>query len=137
MRGDSVSCSFGVCCLALLIASPAVDARADQPDEGIVLGQTVTVAGQDFFQYFVSLWRDKRISERVLITVRERPSARNGSMIWIEHQGHRLLQFALPASRGGIRGLSEQAAEQLGQRLTQAEIDSALDHDIDLARDAW
>ena len=49
MRGDSVSCSFGVCCLALLIASPAVDARADQPDEGIVLGQTVTVAGQDFF----------------------------------------------------------------------------------------
>ena len=137
MGGDLVCRSFGVCCVVLLLASPAVDTRADRLDQGMVLGQTVTVAGQDFFQYFVSLWRDKSISERVLITVRERPSARTGSVIWIEHQGHRLLQFALPASRGLLRGLSEQAVEQLWQRLTEAEIDASLDHDSELARDAW
>ena len=137
MRGDLVCRSFGVCCVVLLLASPAVDTRADRLDQGMVLGQTVTVAGQDFFQYFVSLWRDKSISERVLITVRERPSARTGSVIWIEHQRHRLLQFALPASRGLLRGLSEQAVEQLWQRLTEAEIDASLDHDSELARDAW
>ena len=137
MRSDFVCRSFGVCFVALLLASPAVDARANGLDEGMVLGQTVTVAGQDFFQYFVALWRDKYISERVLITVRERPSARTGSVIWIEHEGQRLLQFALPAARGLIPGLSEQAAEQLWQRLTQAEIDAGLDNDKDLARDAW
>ena len=137
MRGDLVCRSFGVCCVALLLASPALATRADRLDEGMVLGQTVTVAGQDFFLYFVSLWRDKSISERVLIMVRERPSARTGSVIWIEHQGHRLLQFALPASRGFLRGLSEQAVEQLWQRLTEAEIDASLDHDSELARDAW
>ena len=137
MRGDLVCRSFGVCCVVLLLASPAVDTRADRLDQGMVLGQTVTVAGQDFFQYFVALWRDKYISERVLITVRERPSARTGSVIWIEHEGQRLLQFALPAARGLIRGLSEQAAEQLWQRLTQSEIDAGLDNDKDLARDAW
>ena len=137
MRGDFACRSIGLCCVALMLASPAVAAAADQPEDGMVLGQTVTVAGQDFFQYFVALWREKRISERALITVRERPSARTGSVIWIEHQGHRLLQFALPASRGLIRSLSEQAAEQVWQRLTQAEIDVGLDEDKDLARSAW
>lgn len=137
MRDDFVCRSLEVCCVALLLASPTVDARADRLDEGMVLGQTVTVAGQDFFRYFVALWRDKYISERVLIIVRERPSARTGSVIWIEHDGHRLLQFTLPAARGLIRGLSEQAAEQLWQRLNQAEIDAGLDNDKDLARNAW
>ena len=137
MRGDFVCLPIGICCAALVLTSPPVCASADQPDEGMVLGQTVTVAGQDFFQYFVALWRDKRISERVTITVRERPSARTGSLIWIDYQGRRLLQFALPASRGMIRGLSEQAVEQVWQRLAQAEIDASLDEDKDLARSAW
>ena len=137
MRGDFVCRSVSLCSAVLMLAFPVADAAADLADEGMVLGQTVTVAGQDFFQYFVALWRDKRISERALITVRERPSARTGSVIWIEHEGRRLLQIALPASRGLIRGLSEQAAEQVWQRLTQAEIDAGLNDDQDLVGGAW
>ena len=89
----------------------------------------------DFFQGFVASWREKRISERTLLMVRERPSARTGSLIWIEHRGQRVLQLSLPASRARVRGMSEQAAEAVWQRLTQQEIDASLENDTDLARD--
>ena len=108
---------------------------AGELSEGVVLSQTVTVAGQDFYQGFVALWRDKPISERYLLVVRERPSARTGSVVWIECGGRRLLQLALPVSRSMIRRISEQAVEDTWQRLTEAEIEARIDGDRDLAQD--
>jgi curli production assembly/transport component CsgE len=124
--------SFGIALLTVVLAAHATAADVDA---GMVLGQTVTVSGQDFFQGFVAMWREKSISERTLIVVRERPSARTGSVISIEHRGRRLLQLSLPASRALLRGISEQAAETVWQRLTGDELDARLDPDRDLARD--
>lgn len=135
MRRFLVSLSVNGCGFLVLFAAQLTDARADEPGEGMVLGQTVTVAGQDFFQRFVSGWREKGLSERYQIMVRERPSARTGSIIWIEHRGQRLMQFALPTSRGLIHGVSEQAVEAVWQRLTEEEINAHLGSDPDLARD--
>lgn len=103
--------------------------------EGMVLGQTVTVAGQDFYQGFAMLWRDKAPGDRSLLVIRERPSARAGSLIWIEHRGRRLLQLTLPNSRSMIRRLCEQAVEDIWQRLLETELDAKLNSDMDLARD--
>jgi curli production assembly/transport component CsgE len=66
---------------------------------GVVANQTITVAGQEFYQCFVSAWRDKDMSERYAISIHERPSARWGSQIWIEYAQKRIFQSPLPSAR--------------------------------------
>lgn len=102
---------------------------------GVVVGQTVTVAGQDFYQYFVALWRDKPSNEKYSITVRERPSARLGNLVWVEYERRTLFQAILPVSRSQIRPVSEQAVEIAWQRMMELEIERQLFNDADLAKD--
>ena len=104
---------------------------------GVVVGQTVTVAGQDFYQYFSSLWRDKPTNEKYSITVRERPSARLGNLVWIEYERMTLFQALLPVSRSQIRPVSEQAVEIAWQRLMELEIERKFFNDADLAKDEF
>ena len=63
---------------------------------GVVVGQTVSVAAQDFMQYFVAMWRDKPHNERYTIVIHERPSARWGNLLWIEYQREKIFQTVLP-----------------------------------------
>lgn len=102
---------------------------------GVVANQTITVAGQDFFQYFVSAWRDRDMSERFVVSVHERPSARWGSQIWIEYGQRRVFQASLPAGRAGIKALSEQAAEAAYQKVADAEVERLLFRDPDMGSD--
>ena len=102
---------------------------------GVVANQTVTVAGQDFYQYFVSAWRDRDMSERFAISVHERPSARWGSQIWIEYAQRRVFQAFLPTGRAGIRALSEQAVEAAYQKVADAEVERLLFRDADMGSD--
>lgn len=104
---------------------------------GVVVGQTVTVAGQDFYQYFSALWRDKPTNEKYSITVRERPSARLGNLVWIEYERMTLFQTLLPVSRSQIKPVSEQAVEIAWQRLMELEIERKLFNDADLAKDEF
>jgi curli production assembly/transport component CsgE len=102
---------------------------------GIVVNQTVTVAGQEFFQCFVAAWRDRDSSERYAISVTERPSARWGSQIWIEFAQRRIFQAPLPTARAGIRALSEQATEVVTQMVADMEVERLLFREPDLGRD--
>lgn len=102
---------------------------------GVVANQTVTVAGQDFYQHFVAAWRDRDLSERFTISIHERPSARWGSQVWIEFAQRRIFQSALPTGRGGIRSLAEQAIEIAHQLIGDAEVDRLLFRDVDIGPD--
>lgn len=104
---------------------------------GVVVGQTVTVTGQDFYQYFVARWRDQPSSERYTISVHERPSARLGNLVWVEYERMRLFQTILPVSRSQIRPVGEQAAEITWQRLIEFELERKLYNDADLAKDEF
>jgi curli production assembly/transport component CsgE len=102
---------------------------------GVVVNQTVTVAGQEFFQHFVAGWRDRDLSERYAISVSERPSARWGSQIWIEFAQRRIFQAPLPTARVGIRALSEQATEVVAQSVADMEVERLLFREPDLGPD--
>jgi curli production assembly/transport component CsgE len=131
-----------------LLVSPAIVAAQQVPPVesparswakesygGLVANQTVTVAGQDFFQYFVSAWRDRDLSERYAISVHERPSARWGTQVWIEYAQRRIFQAALPTARSGIRELGEQAVELVYQKIADTEVERLLFRDVDLGPD--
>ncbi len=137
-----VSLSFlGV---AQVVAEPQALSSSDTQTErralqemygGVVVNQTVTVAGQDFYQQFVAGWRDRALSERYAISIHERPSARWGARIWIEYAQRRIFQAQLPTGRAGIRALSDQAVEIAYQQVTDIDVERLLFRDADLGAD--
>jgi curli production assembly/transport component CsgE len=93
---------------------------------GVVANQTITVAGQNFYQCFVASWRDKQVSERYAISIHERPSARWGTQVWIEYAQKKVFHAFLPSSIAHIKALGEQAAEIAQQKVVDVEVDRLL-----------
>ena len=117
------------------LAEPEQVKKPQELYGGIVANQTITVAGQDFYQYFVTSWRDREMSERYAISVHERPSARWGNQVWVEYAQKRIFQAVLPSSRSNIKALSEQAVEVTYQKVVDAEVDRLLFRDSDIGPD--
>ncbi|HJV84721.1 MAG TPA: CsgE family curli-type amyloid fiber assembly protein [Noviherbaspirillum sp.] len=114
----------------------SVDKRALQETYGgVVTDETVTVGGQDFYQCFVTAWRERDLSERYVISIHERPSARWGTRVWIEYAQRQVFQMQLPVGRTGIRALSEQAAEIAYKKITDIEVERLLFRDTDMGAD--
>lgn len=122
--------------LALLALLPCARASVGSDTLGaIVVNQTVTVAGQEFFQHFMAAWRERELSDRYSISITERPTARHGSQVWVEFAQRRVLQLQLPAARSGLQALGERAAETVFQRVADTELERLLFRDLDLAPD--
>ncbi|WP_166891024.1 CsgE family curli-type amyloid fiber assembly protein [Massilia sp. CCM 8734] len=126
--------STGFILTQLALAHCASGAEPDRSG-GIVTDQTTSVAGQDFYRQFTTLWSDRPPLEFFSITVLERPSARRGRRIVVEYAQRTLFEAQLPASRAGIEQVSDDAvqivyehmANQLVQRLLFSEQDLAAD----------
>lgn len=129
-----ISFAARMCLLAVLLVPVRVLAAPDLLG-GVVVNQTVTVAGQEFFQHFVAAWRERELAERYAISIAERPSARHGSQIRIEFGQRRILQLQLSAGRASLQALGERAAELAFQRVADAELERLLLRDLDLAAD--
>lgn len=98
--------------LAIALALSAQPcAAADDPD-GLAINQTVTRFGQAFYNDFVKHWNDYSHLVAANLTVYERPSARWGSLIWIEHRGRRIFQRQVGPSIRAIEEMAKAAAAE-------------------------
>lgn len=109
----------------------------EDTDSGVVTNQVMTVAGQDFYQFFVTAWRDKEGSEQYTLAVRERPSARWGSEVWVEFGQGRVFYSRLPIARAGIRQMSEDAAEHSYRGVLRMVEQRKLSLDADVGADEF
>lgn len=118
-------------------ALPTPSASLGDPDpySGIVTNQTITAAGADFFQSFMSAWRNAPYSSRYSLSVHERPSPRWGTHVWILYGVHRVFQLQLPAARAAVRDLGNQAAALVLQRVVDRDVARMLFKDIDMGKD--
>jgi curli production assembly/transport component CsgE len=116
-------------------ALPAPSASHNDPYSGIVTNQTITAAGADFFQSFMSAWRNAPYSSRYSLSVHERPSPRWGTHVWILYGVHRVFQLQLPAARAAVRELGNQAAALVLQRVVDQDVAKMLFKDIDMGKD--
>lgn len=121
--------------LACVAAQPARD--LDPDGWGIVTSQPITVAGHEFCRAFIAAWLDKPGSDRYTIAIRERPSARWGTQVWVEYGPRRVLQVQLPPARTALKALGENAAESAYQAVLDAERQRTLILDADLAPDEF
>ncbi|MDB5939384.1 MAG: hypothetical protein JWP77_1748 [Polaromonas sp.] len=102
---------------------------------GAVVNQTITLIGQDFYQNFVAAWREKPLSERYVISVHERPSARLGSQVWVEYANRRVFQVFLPPARARARDAGVDAVEVAYQNIVDTDVLNLLFRDPDLGPD--
>ncbi len=115
---------------------PIVDRRPlDDAVRGIVTNEVITLVGQDFYNSFVTAWRDVPLSDRYNVSIYERPSARWGSLVWVEFEHRRLFQAFLPPTRTDVRSVGQRAAKTTYDNLVQADLDRLLFKDQDLASD--
>ncbi|MDB5885558.1 MAG: hypothetical protein JWR74_1729 [Polaromonas sp.] len=102
---------------------------------GVVVNQTITLIGQDFYLNFVAAWRDKPLSERYTLSVHERPSARLGSQVWVEYGNRRVFQTFLPPARARAKDAGLDAVEVAYQNIVDADVLNLLFRDPDLGPD--
>lgn len=99
---------------------------------GVVVDQTITMIGQEFYQEFMAFWREKETVDRFMLSIHERPSARQGSQIWVVFGEKRVFQAQLSSTRSRVRDLSRHAVEIVYQQVVDAELQALLFRDIDL-----
>ncbi len=104
----------------------------DDPLSGIVVNRTVTVLGNDFYQYFSSRWRQKDVSTKYTISIHERPSARFGSEIWVQFRQKRMFHAFLPPARSATKKISWSAVEMVYQNINDSEIERIMVKSPDL-----
>lgn len=105
------------------------------PVEGILVNQTVTVAGQEFHAAFAAMWADKPGVAGYAVLVRERPSAARGTTIEVEHAGRLLFRAFLPPTRAQVRPLAAQAVDAAYEAALASQVQPLLPADGDLAPD--
>src|SRR5690606_2329525 len=99
---------------------------------GVVVNRTVTVLGNDFYQYFSTYWREKDISNQFTISVHERPSARFGSEIWVQFRQKRMFHTFLPPARAATKQISAMAVDMVYQNIVDSEVERVLTKSPDL-----
>ena len=101
---------------------------------GIVIGQTMTLAGRAFYDSFASAWRDKDEEGTFTVAISERPTARLGSQVFVDYGNRRLFQMFLPPNRTLIPAIGADAAAQVYQAILDYQL-AQFFGDPDLGRD--
>lgn len=118
---------------AAQVSDPDAALKHDAVDS-ILVNQTVTVAGQEFQSTFAALWSDRPSLPGYALAIRERPSARRGTTVEVEHANRIVFRAWLPPARAQIRALAAQAADIVYEDAVASQVQHLL-RDDDMASD--
>ena len=115
-------------------------AETGRPDveqqTGFVVDRTITNFGGEFFRFFSEAWRDQSGAADVDLTVVERPSARFGSMVYVEHNNRQIVRVFLYAGRSAaIKPSAVAAARYVAGQVAENALAGLLMNDPDLGED--
>ncbi|HEX9449930.1 MAG TPA: CsgE family curli-type amyloid fiber assembly protein [Burkholderiales bacterium] len=103
----------------------------------VIGDQTMTLVGHGFMQGFQRAWRDHESNGESNIAVFERPSARWGSLVWVEQNFTRVYQTFLFPGRGDPAEVGESAARWVYQRVAEIEAAKLLFKDPDMEKEEF
>ena len=105
-------------------------------ETGFLVDRTITNFGATFVREFAHAWRARRIEEPVDLTIIEKPSARWGSLIIIEHRNQPVARLFLYAGRSAtITPLAVESVNYLARRVVDNAMLDKLFKNPDLAPD--
>ena len=103
---------------------------------GFIVDRTVTHFGGEFMRHFSQAFRGMPGTEEFDVTVFERPTARQGSLVWVEHNHRPIARAYLYAGRSSnIQPIAEATADYVAKRLADDVLAGALFEDPDLAKE--
>ena len=102
---------------------------------GLIVDNTVTFIGRDFYDAFALAWLDQRVGDIDNLSINERPTARSGSRVWVESNGRSLFQVFLSPVRANIETTARKAARSVARRVEELKIERLLFKNPDLAPD--
>jgi curli production assembly/transport component CsgE len=101
---------------------------------GFVVDRTITNFGAEFVRQFSQSWREQAGTAQFDITIVEKPSARWGSLVMVEHDSRPIVRAFLYAGRAGtIAPVAAAAAEYVAKQLSDNALAEMLFKDPDLA----
>lgn len=101
---------------------------------GFIVDNSISHIGHEFYRYFSERLRDTSRLDFNLV-LRERPSARWGSLVWVEYEGRTLYRRFLAPNVAELQPLAYQAADQVQEAVTRHKLESLLQDTYDLDRD--
>jgi curli production assembly/transport component CsgE len=111
---------------------PAEDAGRRGIELGIVVNQTFSASGQEFYRRFTDFWREKPDFESFTLVIIERPSSRFASRVVVTYGQTVVFTGNLPVKIDAIRALGAEAVERAHASVIAANLrmDGASDPDM-------
>ncbi|MHC8406946.1 curli production assembly/transport protein CsgE [Pseudomonas sp. TMB3-21] len=123
-------------CIALVLILSASFASAAEEDEllGFVVDDTISHIGHEFYYAFTERLRATSPMDFNLV-VRERPSARWGSLVTVEYQQRLVYRRFLPPNTVELKEEASDAADWVRGQIVQRKLEALLQDTTDLERD--
>ena len=121
---------------ALVLAVATLCAHAGEEDEmmGFIVDDTISHIGHDFYYSFSERLRDTSPMDFNLV-VRERPSARWGSLVTVEYQQRLVYRRFLAPNTVELKDEAYEAADLVRGQIVQRKLETLLQDTTDLERD--
>lgn len=123
----------GLFVLLLVFPFPPTSA-AEVEIPGLITNRTITPIGHDFYRLFSDKWQ---ASQRINLSINEKPSARWGSIITIRNEQNILFRTVLFPSRRNLEQAVDQAVAVTADNMAKILIDKALLKTSELASDEF
>lgn len=116
----------------LLLAGPL---RAEgELIQGLLVDNTISRFGHDFYRHFSDRLTDTTDLDFNLV-VRERPSARWGSLVWVEYEQRLLYRQFIPPNNSELKDAAYAAADQVHEGITRRRLENLLQDTFDMEKD--
>ncbi|MFI2811302.1 MULTISPECIES: curli production assembly/transport protein CsgE [Microbulbifer] len=111
--------------------------RLEDEISGFNIDQTITRTGHDFARY-MSEYRNYHYPDaQYNLTIRERPSARWGNLIWVTYNYKVVYRRFLQPRNADVQKQAEQAAIQIHEMVQKEKLRQALEDHFDLGKDEF
>ena len=123
-------------CVAMILMLTSAAAPAGEEDEmmGFIVDDTISHIGHDFYYSFSERLRATSPMDFNLV-VRERPSARWGSLVTVEYQQRLVYRRFLAPNTVELKDEAYEAADLVRMQIVQRKLETLLQDTTDLERD--
>lgn len=121
-----------IACLTWGLLAP-VHAASEDEIMGFMVDNSISNIGHEFYRYFTERLSDTSQLDFNLV-VSERPSARWGSLIWIEHEQKTLYRQFIAPNMAEIKPIAYAAADFVKDEITRQKIETLLQDTTDMDR---
>lgn len=115
-----------------LIESATATLEETENLHGIIFDRTITQTGFSFYQEFNRQWLEDASSSNHTLTVRETPTARQGSLIWIEEGSTLLHRLSIGLHNKNIAEKADASLQTVRQRLNSNRFNTLPEGEITL-----